>query len=162
MGDMEEVLEMNKYEKMSWEVIKEKKKVEFNFVKIYINLVLFFMILSVLFGIFLFLKRNIDIELILQLILLGMIFSFFLGIFFLPIIHIFLKISNYFILTKDKEYQLAKKVILDYENKVIEIKKKQYEEEKKKECIAIICKEKEKCERINELERYLKAKEKDK
>lgn len=82
MGDMEEVLEMNKYEKMSWEVIKEKKKVEFNFVKIYINLVLFFMILSVLFGIFLFLKRNIDIELILQLILLGMIFSFFLGIFF--------------------------------------------------------------------------------
>ena len=157
--DNEKELEMNKYEKMSYELIEQKKKVKLDFEKTYIISFGFFMVLSMIFGMFL---RNIDIELILQLILLGMIFSFFLGIFFLPIIHIFLKISNYFILTKDKEYQLAKKVILDYENKVIEIKKKQYEEEKKKECIAIIYKEKEKCERINELERYLKAKEKDK
>ena len=103
-----ESLEMNEYEKMSYELIEDKKKVKLDFEKTYI---------------------------------ISGIFSYF-------IIYIFLKVLNCFILLKDREYQLAKEVMLNYE-------KKKDEETKRNECINIIYKEKEKHERIYGLERYL-------
>lgn len=57
--DNEKELEMNKYEKMSWEIIKDKKKVKLDFEKTYIISFGFFMVLSMIFGMFL---RNIELE----------------------------------------------------------------------------------------------------
>lgn len=146
--DNEKELEMNRYEKMSWEIIKEKKKVKLDFEKTYFISVIFFMVLSVIFGMFLFYKRNVEFEIAYTGTFLGILISIILGISSYFIIYIFLKILNFFILFKDREYQLAKEVMLNYE-------KKKDEETKRNKCINVIYKEKEKCERINELERYL-------
>lgn len=152
---IDDKLEMNEYEKMVSELIKEKRKIELNFEKVYISLVLVFIVLFALFGMFLFHKRKIDKEDFFLIILFGGIVSFFLGICFTAIIYIFLKILKFITLLKDKEYQLAKEVILNYENKVFEYKKKKVEEKKRNEYKDVIYKEKEKHERINELEKYL-------
>lgn len=146
--DIEKELEMNKYEKMSYELIEQKKKVKLDFEKTYIISVIFFMVLSVIFGMFLFYKRNIELEFVFPAILLGMMISILLGFVSCFIVFIFLKVSNRFILIKDREYQLAKEVMFNYE-------KKKDEETKRNKCRNVIYKEKEKCERINELERYL-------
>ena len=152
---IDDKLEMNEYEKMVSELIKEKKKIEMNFEKVYISLVLVFIVLFAVFGMFLFHKRKIDFEDFFLIILFGGIVSFFFGICFTAIIYIFLKILKFITLLKDKEYKLAKEVILNYENKVLEYKKKKVEEKKRNECIDVIQREKEKYERINELEKYL-------
>lgn len=152
---IDDKLEMNEYEKMVSELIKEKRKIELNFEKVYISLVLVFIVLFALFGMFLFHKRKIDKEDFFLIILFGGIVSFFLGICFTAIIYIFLKILKFITLLKDKEYKLAKEVILNYENKVFEYKKKKVEEKKRNEYKNVIYKEKEKHERINELEKYL-------
>ena len=144
--DNEKELEMNKYEKMSYELIEEKKKVKLDFEITYIISFGFFMILSIIFGMFL---RNIELEFVFPAILLGMMISILLGFVSCFIVFVFLKILNFFILFKDREYQLAKEVMLNYE-------KKKDEEMKRNKCINIIYKEKEKHERIYELERYLK------
>lgn len=146
--DIEKELEMNKYEKMSYELIEQKKKVKLDFEKTYIISVIFFMVLSVIFGMFLFYKRNVEFEIAYTGTFLGILISIILGIFSYFIIYIFLKVSNRFILIKDREYQLAKEVMWNYE-------KKKDEETKRNKCRNVIYKEKEKCERINELERYL-------
>ena len=146
--DNEKELEMNKYEKMSYELIEEKKKVKLDFEKTYIISLLFFIVLSVIFGMFLFYKRNVEFEITFTATLLGILVSIILGIFSYFIIYIFLKILNFFILFKDKEYQLAKEVMLNYE-------KKKDEEKKRNKCRDVIYKEKEKHERIYGLERYL-------
>ena len=143
--DIEKELEMNKYEKMSYELIEQKKKVKLDFEKTYIISVIFFMVLSVIFGMK---RRNIELDLVFTAILLGWLVSILLGFVFCFIVFVFLKISNFFILLKDREYQLAKEVMLNYE-------KKKDEETKRNECINIIYKEKEKHERIYGLERYL-------
>lgn len=143
--DNEKELEMNKYEKMSYELIEEKKKVKLDLEKTYIISFGFFMVLSMIFGMFL---RNIELEFVFPAILLGMMISILLGFVSCFIVFIFLKVSNRFILIKDREYQLAKEVMLNYE-------KKKDEETKRNKCRNVIYKEKEKCERINELERYL-------
>ena len=148
-------LEMNEYEKMVSELIKNKKKIELNFGKVYISIVLASIVLFVVFGIFLFHKRKIDFEDFFLIVLFGGIVSFFFGICFTAIIYIFLKILKFITLLKDKEYKLAKEVIKNYENKVFEYKKKKVEEKKQNEYKDVIYKEKEKHERINELERYL-------
>ena len=140
-----ENLEMNEYEKMSYELIEEKEKVKFDFEKTYIISVIFFMILSVIFGMR---RRNIELELVFTAILFGWLVSILLGFVSCFVVFVFLKISNFFILLKDREYQLAKEVMLNYE-------KKKDEETKRNKCRNVIYKEKEKCERINELERYL-------
>lgn len=150
--DNEKELEMNKYEKMSYELIEEKKKVKLDLEKTYIISFGFFMVLSMIFGMFL---RNIELEFVFPAILLGMMISILLGFVSCFIVLIFLKVLNCFILLKDREYQLAKEVMLNYE-------KKKDEETKRNECIHIIYKEKEKCERINELERYLEDERKGK
>ena len=152
---IDDKLEMNEYEKMVSELIKEKRKIELNFEKVYISLVLVFIVLFALFGMFLFHKRKIDKEDFFLIILFGGIVSFFLGICFTAIIYIFLKILKFITLLKDKEYKLAKEVIKNYENKVFEYKKKKVEEKKRNEYKDVIYKEKEKHERINELEKYL-------
>lgn len=59
-----------------------------------------------------------------------------------------LKIKRKINFKNDREYQLAKEVMLNYE-------KKKDEEMKRNKCRNVIYKEKEKHERINELERYL-------
>ena len=143
--DIEKELEMNKYEKMSYELIEQKKKVKLDFEKTYIISVIFFMILSVIFGMR---RRNIELELVFTAILLGWLVSILLGFVSCFVVFVFLKISNFFILLKDREYQLAKEVMLNYE-------KKKDEETKRNKCIHIIYKEKEKHERIYGLERYL-------
>jgi hypothetical protein len=143
--DNEKELEMNKYEKMSYELIEQKKKVKLDFEKTYIISVIFFMILSVIFGMR---RRNIELELVFTAILLGWLVSILLGFVSCFVVFAFLKISNFFILLKDREYQLAKEVMLNYE-------KKKDEETKRNKCIHIIYKEKEKHERIYGLERYL-------
>lgn len=140
-----ESLEMNEYEKMSYELIEEKKKVKLDFEITYIISFGFFMILSIIFGMFL---RNIELEFVFPAILLGMMISILLGIVSCFIVFVFLKISNFFILLKDREYQLAKEVMLNYE-------KKKDEETKRNKCRDVIYKEKEKHERIYGLERYL-------
>ena len=144
--DNEKELEMNKYEKMSYELVEEKKKVKLDFEITYIISFGFFMILSIIFGMFL---RNIELEFVFPAILLGMMISILLGFVSCFIVFVFLKILNFFILFKDREYQLAKEVMLNYE-------KKKDEEMKRNKCLNIIYKEKEKQERICELERYLK------
>ena len=146
--DNEKELEMNKYEKMSYELVEEKKKVKLDFEITYIISFGFFMILSIIFGMFL---RNIELEFVFPAILLGMMISILLGFVSCFIVFVFLKILNFFILFKDREYQLAKEVMLNYE-------KKKDEEMKRNKCLNIIYKEKEKQERICELERYLKMK----
>lgn len=143
--DNEKELEMNKYEKMSYELIEEKKKVKLDLEKTYIISFGFFMVLSMIFGMFL---RNIELEFVFPAILLGMMISILLGFVSCFVVFVFLKISNFFILLKDREYQLAKEVMLNYE-------KKKDEETKRNKCIHIIYKEKEKHERIYGLERYL-------
>ena len=150
--DNEKELEMNKYEKMSYELIEEKKKVKLDFEITYIISFGFFMILSIIFGMFL---RNIELEFVFPTILLGMMISILLGFVSCFIVFVFLKILNFFILFKDREYQLAKEVMLNYE-------KKKDEEMKRNKCINIIYKEKEKHERIYELERYLEDERKGK
>lgn len=77
-----------------------------------------------------------------------MMISILLGFVSCFIVFIFLKVSNRFILIKDREYQLAKEVMLNYE-------KKKDEETKRNKCRDVIYKEKEKHERIYGLERYL-------
>ncbi len=148
--DNEKELEMNKYEKMSYELVEEKKKVKLDFEITYIISFGFFMILSIIFGMFL---RNIELEFVFPAILLGMMISILLGFVSCFIVFVFLKILNFFILFKDREYQLAKEVMLNYE-------KKKDEEMKRNKCLNIIYKEKEKQERICELERYLKNEKK--
>lgn len=150
--DNEKELEMNKYEKMSYELVEEKKKVKLDFEITYIISFGFFMILSIIFGMFL---RNIELEFVFPAILLGMMISILLGFVSCFIVFVFLKILNFFILFKDREYQLAKEVMLNYE-------KKKDEEMKRNKCINIIYKEKEKHERIYELERYLEDERKGK
>lgn len=151
-----EVLEMNEIEKMSWELITEKRNVKFDFEKTYFISLMIFDVLIIICAVFLSYKRNVEFDIVVPMVLLGVLFSIILSFVPCPIFFIFLKISNHFILLKDREYQLAKEVILNYENKVIEIKKKKDEEKKRNECREIIYKEKEKQERICELERYLK------
>ena len=112
--DNEKELEMNKYEKMSYELIEEKKKVKLDLEKTYIISFGFFMVLSMIFGMFL---RNIELEFVFPAILLGMMISILLGFVSCFIVFIFLKVSNRFILIKDREYQLAKEVMLNYEKK---------------------------------------------
>ena len=70
--DNEKELEMNKYEKMSYELIEEKKKVKLDLEKTYIISFGFFMVLSMIFGMFL---RNIELEFVFPAILLGMMVS---------------------------------------------------------------------------------------
>ena len=149
------ILEMKEYEKMVSELIKEKKKIKMNFEKVYISLVLVFIVLFAVFGMFLFQKGKINFEDFFLIILFGGIISFFFGICFTAIVYIFLKILKFITLLKDKEYKLAKEVIKNYENKVFEYKKKKVEEKKRNEYKDVIYKEKEKHERINELEKYL-------
>lgn len=144
----EKELEMNRYEKMSWEIIKEKKKVKLDFEITYFISLAFFMVLSVIFGMK---RRNIELDLVFTAILLGWLVSILLGFISCFIVFVFLKISNFFILLKDREYQLAKEVVLNYE-------KKKDEEMKRNKCRDVIYKEKEKHERIYELERYLEDK----
>lgn len=152
---LEKILEMNEYEKMSSEIIKEKEKVDLDFGKTYIITVTFLMALFVIFGIFLVYKEKIDFEqFFIQTLLSGFI-SLFLGIFFTGFFYEFLKILNLFTLFKDKEYQLAKEVMLNYSKKVEEKKKRN-------ECIDVIQREKEKHERIYGLERYLEDERKGK
>ena len=92
---IDDKLEMNEYEKMVSELIKEKKKIEMNFEKVYISLVLVFIVLFAVFGMFLFQKGKIDFEDFFLIILFGGIISFFFGICFTAIIYIFLKILKF-------------------------------------------------------------------
>lgn len=94
--DIEKELEMNKYEKMSYELIEQKKKVKLDFEKTYIISVIFFMILSVIFGMR---RRNIELELVFTAILLGWLVSILLGFVSCFVVFVFLKISNFFYFT---------------------------------------------------------------
>lgn len=143
-----EILEMNEYEKMSYELIEEKEKVKFDFDNWVFSS---FLVITVLFTgiiIFIFIAKKMLFEHLLVYSIFGVFLSFSLALIFTFVFEFSLKIKRKRKLKNDREYHLAKEVIRNYE-------KKKDEETKRNKCRDVIYKEKEKHERINELERYL-------
>lgn len=154
-ADNEKELEMNEYEKMSNELIEEKEKIKFDFDNWFFSS---FLVITILFTgiiIFIFIAKRILFEHLLVSAIFGTFLSSFLALIFTFVVEFLLKIKRKINLKNDREYQLAKEVIKNYENKVFEYKKKKVEEKKRNEYKDVIYKEKEKHERINELEKYL-------
>ena len=86
----------------------------------------------------------------------GAFLSSFLALIFTLIVKFFFKIKRKINLKNDREYQLAKEVIRNYQKKVFEFNKKKFFENKRKNCKEVLDKEIEKSERISKLESYLK------
>lgn len=134
---MEEILEMNELEKKSERIIKDREN--FNYDIGYYILSLVLTIFIFLFLVALYDKIRNDVVRMLYFI-----FSITV-VLFLHILPLINYINKKIKLKKDKEYQLAKKVIEKYKEKL-----------KRKELEEIINKEKEKSNTILELEKYLK------
>lgn len=153
--DNQKDLEMNEYEKMSNELIEEKEKIKFDFDNWLFSS---FLVITILFTgmiIFIFIAKRILFEHLLVSAIFGTFLSSFLALIFTFVVEFLLKLKRKINLKNDREYHLAKEVIRNYENKVFEYKKKKVEEKKQNEYKDVIYKEKEKHERINELEKYL-------
>lgn len=152
--DNEKELEMSECEKIANELIEEKEKVNFNFENwfTYILIVLVIMVIVILTR----QKEEIMFEILFVLALLGTLFSLFLALIFTVIIEFSLKIKRKINLKNDREYQLAKEVIRNYERKVFEFNENKLLKMKKDSYKNILDKEVEKMERISKLENYLK------
>lgn len=155
-ADNEKELEMNEYEKMVSELIEEKEKGNFNFENWFSNSLM--VLVTIVIGILtLFsIKTRVVFEIIFVLAILGTFFSAFLALVFTFIVGFFLKIKRKINLKNDREYQLAKEVIRNYQKKAFEFNKKKFFENKRKNCKEVLDKEIEKSERISKLESYLK------
>ena len=151
-----EILEMNEYEKMSNELIEEKEKVKFDFDNWLFSS---FLVITVLFTgliIFIFIDKKMLFEHLLVFAIFGVFLSSFLALIFTFVVEFLLKIKRKINFKNDREYQLAKEVIRNYEKKVSEFNKKKFFENKRKNCKEILDKEVEKSKRISKLENYLR------
>lgn len=151
-----EILEMNEYEKMSNELIEEKEKVKFDFDNWLFSS---FLVITVLFTgliIFIFIDKKMLFEHLLVFAIFGVFLSSFLALIFTFVVEFSLKIKRKINFKNDREYQLAKEVIRNYEKKVSEFNKKKFFENKRKNCKEILDKEVEKSKRISKLENYLR------
>lgn len=86
----------------------------------------------------------------------GVFLSSFLALIFTLVVKILFKIKRKINLKNDREYQLAKEVIRNYERKVFEFNENKLLKMKKDSYKNILDKEVEKMERISKLENYLK------
>lgn len=151
-----ENLEMNEFEKMSNELIEEKEEVNFNFDNWLFSS---FFVITILFTgiiIFIFITKKLLFEHLLVSAIFGAFLSSFLALIFTLVVKFFFKIKRKINLKNDREYQLAKEVIRNYQKKVFEFNKKKFFENKRKNCKEVLDKEIEKSERISKLESYLK------
>lgn len=90
------------------------------------------------------------------LAVLGTLFSSFLALIFTVIIEFSLKTKRKLNLKNDKEYQVAKEVMLNYQIKVFEFNENELLKIKKDRYKTVLDKEVEKMGRISKLENYLK------
>lgn len=135
---MKEILEMNEVEKKSEKIIKDKENSNYDFGIHYILSIILTMFMFLLLIPIYYETRN-DVGKVLY-------FIFFITVtLFLHTFPFIYYINKKIRLKKDKEYQLAKKVIKKYNEKL-----------KRKELEEIINKEKEKSNTILEMEKYLK------
>lgn len=151
-----EILEMNEYEKMSYELIEEKEKVKFDFDNWVFSS---FFIITVLFTgiiIFIFIAKKILIEHLLVFAIFGVFLSLSLALIFAFVVEFLLKLKRKINLKNDREYHLAKEIVRNYEKKVSEFNKKKFFENKRKNCKEVLDKEVEKSRRISKLENYLR------
>ena len=151
-----ENLEMNEYEKMSYELIEEKEKVKFDFDNWGFSS---FLVITVLFTgiiIFIFIAKKILFEHLLVYSIFGVFLSLFLALIFTFVLEFSLKIKRKINFKNDREYQLAKEIVRNYEKKVFEFNKKKFFENKRKNCKEVLDKEVEKSRRISKLENYLR------
>lgn len=151
-----ESLEMNEYEKMSYELIEEKEKVKFDFDNWVFSS---FLVITILFTgliIFIFIAKKILVEHLLAFAILGVFLSLSLALIFAFVVEFLLKLKRKINLKNDREYHLAKEVVRNYEKKVFEFNKKKFFENKRKNCKEVLDKEVEKSKRIFKLENYLR------
>ena len=156
--DNEKELEMNEYEKMSNKLIEEKEEVNFNFSN---WLFRSFFVITILFTgiiilIFIFITKKLLFEHLLVSAIFGVFLSSFLALIFTLVVKILFKIKRKINLKNDREYQLAKEVIRNYERKVFEFNENKLLKMKKDSYKNILDKEVEKMERISKIENYLK------
>ena len=156
--DNEKELEMNEYEKMSNKLIEEKEEVNFNFSN---WLFRSFFVITILFTgiiilIFIFITKKLLFEHLLVSEIFGVFLSSFLALIFTLVVKILFKIKRKINLKNDREYQLAKEVIRNYERKVFEFNENKLLKMKKDSYKNILDKEVEKMERISKLENYLR------
>ena len=116
---MENILEMNEYEKMSNKLIEEKEEVNFNFSN---WLFRSFFVITILFTgiiilIFIFITKKLLFEHLLVSAIFGVFLSSFLALIFTLVVKILFKIKRKINLKNDREYQLAKEVIRNYESR---------------------------------------------
>ena len=156
--DNEKELEMNEYEKMSNKLIEEKEEVNFNFSN---WLFRSFFVITILFTgiiilIFIFITKKLLFEHLLVSAIFGVFLSSFLALIFTLVVKILFKIKRKINLKNDREYQLAKEVIRNYERKVFEFNENKLLKMKRDKYKTVLDKEVEKMERISKLENYLK------
>ena len=152
--DNEKELEMNECEKIANELIEEKEKVNFNFEDCF-TYILIVLVIGVVIILTFYLKELI-FEITFILAVLGTLFSSFLALIFTVIIEFSLKTKRKLNLKKDKEYQVAKEVMLNYQIKVFEFNENELLKIKKDRYKTVLDKEVEKMGRISKLENYLK------
>ena len=151
-----EILEMNEYEKISYELIEGKEKVKFDFDNWVFSS---FLVITVLFTgiiIFIFIAKKMLFEHLLVYSIFGVFLSFSLALIFTFVLEFSLKIKRKRKLKNDREYHLAKEIVRNYEKKVFEFNKKKFFENKRKNCKEVLDKEVEKSKRISKLENYLR------
>lgn len=152
--DNEKELEMNECEKIANELIEEKEKINFNF-EDWFTYILIVLVIGVVIILTFYLKELI-FEITFILAVLGTLFSSFLALIFTVIIEFSFKTKRKLNLKKDKEYQIAKEVMLNYQIKVFEFNKNKLLKMKRDKYKTVLDKEVEKMERISKLENYLK------
>ena len=153
-ADNEKELELNECEKIANELIEEKEKVNFNFEDCFTYILIVLAIGVVI--ILTFYLKELTFEITFILAVLGTLFSSFLALIFTVIIEFSLKAKRKLNLKKDKEYQIAKEVMLNYQIKVFEFNENELLKIKKDRYKTVLDKEVEKMGRISKLENYLK------
>jgi len=110
-----ESLEMNEYEKMSYELIEEKEKVKFDFDNWVFSSFLVITILFTGLTIFIFIAKKILFEHLLAFAILGVFLSLSLALIFAFVVEFSLELKRKINLKNDREYHLAKEVVAVYE-----------------------------------------------
>lgn len=121
-----EILEMNEYEKMSYELIEEKEKVKFDFDNWVFSS---FFIITVLFTgiiIFIFIAKKILIEHLLVFAIFGVFLSLSLALIFAFVVEFLLKLKRKINLKNDREYHLAKEIVRNYEKRFLNLIKRNF------------------------------------
>ena len=144
--DNEKELEMNECEKIANELIEEKEKINFNF-EDWFTYILIVLVIGVVIILTFYLKELI-FEITFILAVLGTLFSSFLALIFTVIIEFSFKTKRKLNLKKDKEYQIAKEVMLNYQIKVFEFNKNKLLKMKRDKYKTVLDKEVEKMGRV--------------